>query len=328
MRLPREQLAGGDPRRLEPAAPGPSRANGAPGRTRMAKPNQLGSLRGVGLGQHQHVRERLEPVAQPPPVAPPRLHERGQLLELARPRPPPACRSSSGCSPRGSTCTCGRSRTAGRRAARRSACRTCSPCPASHQQSRPQSRNDSTIFLSLPRADQHAAALAGRDVVRGIERDRREVAERAGVPAVVGRPERVAVVLDEPQPVLARTARMHRVDVERVAERVGEHHRARAGPDRRPPAPRHRRCRSPGRRPRRPASSPFWKIGLTVVGKPAATVITSSPGHQPAIAQPRRGERRQREQVGRRARVAQERVPRAHEARERRARAAWRSGRW
>ena len=33
-------------------------------------------------------------------------------------------------------------------------------------------------------------------------------------------------------------------------------------------------------------------IGLTVVGKPAATVITSSPGTQPPVAELRRGQRR------------------------------------
>ena len=61
---------------------------------------------------------------------------------------------------------------------------------------------------------------------------------------------------------------------------------------------------------------PFWTIGLTVVGKPAATVITSSPGPQLPVAQPRRGQRAQRDEVRRRAGVDEDRVPHAEEARE------------
>ena len=96
---------------------------------------------------------------------------------------------------------------------------------------------------------------------------------------VVGRAERVAAVLDEPQVVLARRSARDRVEVERVAERVGDHDR---------PRPRRRRAASScvdvdvvGRRASTSTNTgtrPFWTIGLTVVGKPAATVITSSPG--------------------------------------------------
>ena len=32
-------------------------------------------------------------------------------------------------------------------------------------------------------------------------------------------------------------------------------------------------------------TAPFWMIGLTVVGKPAATVMTSSPGFDAALAE-------------------------------------------
>ena len=62
------------------------------------------------------------------------------------------------------------------------------------------------------------------------------------------------------------------------------------------------------RRRRRPGTRPFWTIGLTVVGKPAATVITSSPGTQPALAEQRRGERGDGGEVRRRAGVDQQRV--------------------
>ena len=49
-------------------------------------------------------------------------------------------------------------------------------------------------------------------------------------------------------------------------------------------------------------------IGLTVVGNPAATVMTSSPGRQPIARRAWRRQRRQRQQVGGRAGVAQQRV--------------------
>ena len=47
-------------------------------------------------------------------------------------------------------------------------------------------------------------------------------------------------------------------------------------------------------------------MGFTVVGKPAATVITSSPGTRRRSAQLGRGQRRQRQQVGRRSGIHQQ----------------------
>ena len=76
--------------------------------------------------------------------------------------------------------------------------------PGSHQQSRPQSRKDSTRRLSRPLLADDRAAFAHRDVVRRVEADGGEVAERADRLAVVRRADRVAAVLDQPQIVLAR----------------------------------------------------------------------------------------------------------------------------
>ncbi len=73
-----------------------------------------------------------------------------------------------------------------------------------------------------------AAALAHRDVVGGIEARRREVARGADVAAVVRGADGVAAVLDEQQVVLL-AERRDRVEVERVAQRVGDHHRPRPG---------------------------------------------------------------------------------------------------
>ena len=159
--------------------------------------------------------------------------------------------------------------------------------PGSHQQSRPQSRNDSTSLLQQRAVREHAPALAHRDVVRGVEARRREVAERADVPPVDGRADRVAAVLDEPQ--LVRVGeRLDGVEVERVAERVRHHDRARAVAE----APRRAATTSMlyvgSVTSTNTGTSPFWTIGLTVVGKPAATVITSSPGR--SRRSPRRGE--------------------------------------
>ena len=44
-------------------------------------------------------------------------------------------------------------------------------------------------------------------------------------------------------------------------------------------------------------TSPFWTIGLTVVGKPAATVITSSPGRSARSPSSSASQRAQRQQV-------------------------------
>ena len=57
---------------------------------------------------------------------------------------------------------------------------------------------------------QHRAALAHRDVVRGIEAHGREVAEGADVLPAVGRAQGVAVVLDQPEIVLLAIAMTRR----------------------------------------------------------------------------------------------------------------------
>ena len=50
------------------------------------------------------------------------------------------------------------------------------------------------------------------------------------------------------------------------------------------------------------------------MGKPAAAVMTSSPGLQTALAQAFRRERRDRQQIGRRAGIAQQSMPHANPA--------------
>ena len=64
-------------------------------------------------------------------------------------------------------------------------------------------------------------------------------------------------------------------------------------------------------------TSPFCRIGLTVVGNPAAHGDDLVAGAQRLVAEQRAGQRGDREQVGRRAGVAGERVARAEEPRER-----------
>jgi hypothetical protein len=80
--------------------------------------------------------------------------------------------------------------------------------------------------LHDPAVGQDRAALARRDVVGGVERQRRQLAERADRLAVVGGAERVAAVLDQQQAVAAAEVG-DRAEVERVAERVGDDDRAR-----------------------------------------------------------------------------------------------------
>ena len=76
-----------------------------------------------------------------------------------------------------------------------------------------------------------AAALAHRDVMGGIEAERRQAAERARLLSVIERPECVAVVLDEPQAVLRSDTR-DRFEVEGVPERVRDEDSPRARRDR------------------------------------------------------------------------------------------------
>ena len=76
-----------------------------------------------------------------------------------------------------------------------------------------------------------AATFAHGDVVRGIERHGAEMTERAGQPAAIPGAQRVAIVFDDPQVVFLRQVR-HDVQIERHAERMRHHDRARPRSDR------------------------------------------------------------------------------------------------
>ena len=159
---------------------------------------------------------------------------------------------------------------------------------------------------------EHRPALPHRDLVRGIEADRRDIAERADLLAVVRRAHRVAAILHEPEVVFFR-ARSDRGEVERVAECVRDHDCTRSRPD------------------------GFLEPGdVDVVGRNGhvekdrdEAVLhdrvhrrreTGGDGdhlvarHQPAIAELRGGERGQREQVRARAGVHQRTLAHTDEA--------------
>ena len=72
---------------------------------------------------------------------------------------------------------------------------------------------------------QDRAAFAHRHVVRRVEAQGRELTERPRLAAGVARARRVAVVLDQPQVVLLAEGG-HGGEVERVAERMCDNHRA------------------------------------------------------------------------------------------------------
>ena len=113
--------------------------------------------------------------------------------------------------------------------------------PGSHQQSRPQSRNDSTSVLS--RGSSVSTAPPSPIVMWCADKSSR-VARSPKVPTcrpVVGRAESVAAILDQPEIVLS--AKPYRSEVERIAERVRHHDGPR--PLRRPlRAATRPRCRS------------------------------------------------------------------------------------
>ncbi len=69
---------------------------------------------------------------------------------------------------------------------------------------------------------EHRAALAHGDVVGGVEAQRAHVAEGARQAPVVGGAERIAAVLHDPQ-VVPPGQGQHRVQVEGIAQGVGEH---------------------------------------------------------------------------------------------------------
>ena len=72
------------------------------------------------------------------------------------------------------------------------------------------------------------AALAHRYVMRRVEARRADIADRARIALHpmqrILRPECIAVVLDEPQ-IVRVTERLHRRKIERIAERMCDHHR-------------------------------------------------------------------------------------------------------
>ncbi len=159
-------------------------------------------------------------------------------------------------------------------------------------------------LLQLGPVGEHSAALAQRDLVGRVERQRGELAPPAHVSVAEGGPEGVAAVLHQEQVVPAAELADRR-QVERVSERVGDHHRA--------GAVGHRR---------------FERIDVDVVGgqrdvhEHRHQVVLDDrvdggrearrdgdhlvPRPQPAVAQLGRAERRQREQVGGRPRVHQQ----------------------
>ncbi len=161
---------------------------------------------------------------------------------------------------------------------------------------------------------QHRATLTEGDLMGGIERERRQVAERPDLPAVPGRAERVAAVLDQPQTV-ALAERRDGIEVERIAQRVGHHHR--------PRAIAHRRLQplnvdvvlgqgdvdEDGHEPvLQDRVDGGWEAG-----RDRDHLVARA---QPPIAQARGRQRRERQQVGRRAGVDEQRMPVAGDAAE------------
>ena len=128
------------------------------------------------------------------------------------------------------------------------------------------------------------AAFAHGDVVRRIEADAWPGRRRCR-PA--GR-RTVAPTASQQSSISQRSCslgeRGDRVEVERIAQRVRDMTARVAVATRRLELRRRRCCRSAASTSTKTGTSPFWMIGLTVVGKPAATVITSSPGLQPPVA--------------------------------------------
>ena len=124
---------------------------------------------------------------------------------------------------------------------------------------------------------QHRAALAHRDVVGRVEADRGRVAEGADVLAVVVAPD-----------ASQQSSTSHRSCSSQKAVTAARSNglpsvwasmtaRVR-GPSAVLELRRRRRCTCRESTSTNTGTQPFWMIGLTVVGKPAATVMTSSPG--------------------------------------------------
>ena len=150
--------------------------------------------------------------------------------------------------------------------------------------------------------------------MRRIEAHGRDVAEGPGRAARRTGAEGVAVVLEQPEAVLlARTP--DRAEVERVAERVSDEDGLGPRPDRLGELVELDVVRASSTS-RNTGTSWFWRIALTVVGKPAATVITSSPGCSRRFPSRSLRQRADGEQVRRRAAVAEHRVPDAEQLRE------------
>ena len=110
-----------------------------------------------------------------------------------------------------------------------------------------------------------------------IKAARRQIAERANFLPLIGCPDCITTVLDQPQILLFREL-VHGFQIKWVAQRVSNHDRfglvAVGSLERRTSM-----LYVPNSTSTNTGTQPFWTIGLTVVGKPAATVITSSPGH-------------------------------------------------
>src|SRR5204862_4710682 len=92
-------------------------------------------------------------------------------------------------------------------------------------------QRDEQLVL-LARSGDDGAALAGRDLLVRVERERRRVAVRAERAALVARAERLAGILDERQ-FVAVADRAQLVELAGIAEDVDRDDRARARRDRR-----------------------------------------------------------------------------------------------
>ena len=252
-----------------------SRVKGAFSRTIIRKPNQDGSLPGVGSGRTSSPRGRRAPRGRRPSCCRRAAHEAGELARAARSRSPPGCRSASGCSRCGCRRTCGRSPAGSSPSCQPKRLPQVLSSPEAHQQSRPQSRKLSATFSSAPSSVKTApprpssGGAAGRSW-RG--RSRRRC--RSSAPG--SRPEASQLSSTSQRPCSrqkASTASRSK-GLPSVCASITARVR---GPSGRPRAARRRCCRWAASTSTKTGTSPCWRIGLTVVGKPAATVITSSP---------------------------------------------------
>ena len=159
------------------------------------------------------------------------------------------------------------------------------------------------------------AALAHRHVVRWVETRRADVADRSRIALLavnlIARAERVAIVLDEPKPMLFAKF-LDRPKVERVAERVREHDGTRLGRQRlfKPRdvdvVLRDRHVDEDGHG----AVLDDRRDGRREARRDRNDLITRTHG---ALAEERRSQRHESQQVRRRTRIDGKRVARAEE---------------